>query len=244
MKRYIASFDIGKKNFSFYIESFDIDELISLQKENITKTKRYHPNGTCTEEFGELLKKVYTNGKKEFLGNFDITEGTNKDKYFDVDLCNNMTALLDKYNEFWNKVDFFVIEQQMSFGVKVNTMALKLAQHTESYFMIKYGCKGVGLNGLLSNCKKIVEFPSYHKTQVLGSEKIEKVTKAGKKSYKNIDKPARKKWAIESAYGILTERDDYDTIDEITSSKKKDDLSDVIIQGQAFKYLYFVDEKK
>jgi hypothetical protein len=39
----------------------------------------------------------------------------------------------------------------------------------------------------------------------------------------------------------LTEREDFDTIDEITSSKKKDDLSDVIVQAQAFKYLHFVD---
>ena len=241
MVTYLASFDIGKKNFSFYIESFDIDEITSLQKENITKTKRYHQNGTCTDEFGDLLKKVYTNGKKEFVGNFDITSGTNKEKYFDVDLCNNLTTLLDKYKDYGNKVEFFVIEQQMSFGNRVNTMALKLAQHAESYFMIKYGCKGVYSN--LANCKTIVEFPSYHKTQVLGSEKIEKVTKAGKKSFKNIDKPARKKWAVETAYGMLTERDDYDTIEEITSSKKKDDLSDVIIQAQAFKYLYFVDIK-
>jgi hypothetical protein len=238
---YIASFDIGKKNFSFYIESFDRDELLSLQSKNIAKNKRYNPNGTCTDDFGELLKKVYLNGQKEFLGNFDITEGTNTSKYFDVDLCHGMTTLLDKHTEYWKKVDYFVIEQQMSFGARINTMAIKLAQHCLSYFTIKYGCRGIYTN--LKNCKTIMEFPAFHKTQVLGSEKIEKVTKAGKVSYKNIEKPARKKWAVETAYGILTEREDFDTIDEITDSKKKDDLSDVLIQCQAFKYLYFVDGK-
>lgn len=225
----IASFDIGKKNFSFYIEECNLDDFSSIS--NISKKNRYHPNGTCTDEFEAILKKVYCNGKKMLLRNLDITEGTNKEKYFDSDLCHNLTEVLDTYSDYWEKVDYIVVEQQMSFGTKVNTMALKIAQHCESYFMIRYG-----------RSKKIVEFPSYHKTQVMGSEKIEKVTKAGKKTYKNVDKPARKKWAIETAYGILTEREDFDTIDEITSSKKKDDLSDVIVQAQAFKYLHFVDK--
>ena len=225
----IASFDIGKKNFSFYIEECNLDDFSSLS--NIPKKNRYNPNGTCTDEFETLLKKVYCNGKKMLLRNLDITEGTNKEKYFDSDLCHNLTEVLDTYSDYWEKVDYIVVEQQMSFGTKVNTMALKIAQHCESYFMIRYG-----------RSKKIVEFPSYHKTQVMGSEKIEKVTKAGKKTFKNVDKPARKKWAIETAYGILTEREDFDTIDEITSSKKKDDLSDVIVQAQAFKYLNFVDK--
>lgn len=224
----IASFDIGKKNFSFYVEEFDVEK---LKLQNIPKKDRYHPNGTCTEKFSKLLKEVYSNGKKVLLKNVDITGDTDKKKYFDSDLCHNLTEMLDKYKEYWEKVDYIVVEQQMSFGVKTNTMALKLGQHCESYFMIRYG-----------RDKKVIEFPSYHKTQVMGSEKIEKVTKAGKKSYKNIDKPARKKWAIETAYGILTERDDFDTIDEITASKKKDDLSDVIVQAQAFKYLHFVDK--
>jgi hypothetical protein len=224
----IASIDIGKKNFSFYIEECDIEKLKSIK--NIPKKERYHPNGTCTENFEKLLKEVYKNGNKILLKNVDITEGTDKTKYFDSDLCHNLTEMLDMYKEYWEKVEYIVVEQQMSFGTKINTMALKIGQHCESYFMIRYG-----------RTKKVIEFPSYHKTQVMGSEKLEKVTKTGKKTYKNVDKPARKKWAIETAYGILTEREDFETIDEITSSKKKDDLSDVIVQAQAFKYLFFVD---
>ena len=223
----LASFDIGKKNFSFYVEEFDVEKLKTIT--NIPKKDRYHPNGTCTNVFAKLLQEVYSNGKKILLKNVDLTEGTNKDKYFDSDLCYNLTEMLDTYKEYWEKVDYIVVEQQMSFGMKINTMALKIGQHCESYFMIRYG-----------RTKKVIEFPSYHKTQVMGSEKIEKVTKTGKTSFKNIDKPARKKWAIETAYAILTEREDFDTIDEITSSKKKDDLSDVIVQAQAFKYLQFV----
>lgn len=233
MSTTIASFDIGKKNFSFYVETFDTEGLKALSKKNMKKNERYHPNGTCTDAFGALLKQLYCNGEKQLLCNVDLTGGTNTDKYFDPDLCHNMTELLDKYDEYWQTVDYIIVEQQMSFGAKVNTMALKLGQHCESYFMIKYGRE-----------KKVVEFPSYHKTQVLGSEKIEKTTKTGRTSYKNIDKPARKKWSIETAYGMLTEREDFETLEEITGSKKKDDLCDVILQAQAFKYLYFVDATK
>lgn len=222
---WIASFDIGKKNFSFYIE-----EIQSIDHPNILKKDRYYPNGTCKNEFSDLLRSVYCNGTKILLKNVDITNDTDKKKYFDSDLCHNLTEMLDEYKEYWDKVDIFIIEQQMAFGSKINTMALKLGQHCESYFMIKYG-----------RAKKVIEFPSYHKTQVLGSEKI-KVEKGSKISFKNIDKPARKKWSIETAYGILTERNDFDTIEDITSSKKKDDLCDVIIQAQAFKYLYFIDK--
>jgi hypothetical protein len=118
----------------------------------------------------------------------------------------------------------------MSFGKKVNTMALKLGQHCESYFLFKYG-----------RFKEVIEFPSYYKTQVLGAEKLKKTTKTGKVSYKAIDKTARKKWAIDEASTILAEREDFHTLSEITSMKKSDDVSDVIVQLQAFKYLFFVD---
>lgn len=225
---WIASFDIGKVNFCFYIEEINKNELENIQ--NISKLRRYNSNGTCTEKFAEILKNVYCNGKKILLKNVNITEGANKKKYFDIELCYNMIDVLDKYKEYWDKVSYIVVEQQMSFGRKVNTMALKLAQNCETYFMFKYG-----------RFKKIVEFPAYHKTQILGCEKNEKITKTGKKSYKNIDKTARKKWAIEEASCVLAEREDFESLTELVSTKKKDDLSDVIIQLQAFKYLHFID---
>jgi hypothetical protein len=64
-------------------------------------------------------------------------------------------------------------------------MALKLGQHCWSYFSIHYG-----------RSKNIIEFPAYHKTQVLGAEKDKKVTKTGKINYKAVDKPQRKKWCF------------------------------------------------
>jgi hypothetical protein len=57
-----------------------------------------------------------------------------------------------------------------------------------------------------------------------------------------MSKPQRKKWATEKAMNILMERGDTDTLEEIESSKKKDDLADTLIQLQSFKFLRFVDK--
>jgi len=226
----IASFDIGKLNFAFYIEEINLKEFENIK--NISSLKRYNANGTPTEEFRNILDIVYKNGNKILLKKYDLTtKDVDKDKYFDFNLCYNMVEVLDEYEEYWENVDIIIVERQMSFRKKINTMALKLGQHCESYFINKYG-----------RDIKIIEFEAYHKTQILGAEKILTTTKTGRKTYKNMGDYARKKWAVEEAFSILSLRDDYETMSEIGSIKKKDDLSDVIIQLQAFKYLYFVDK--
>jgi hypothetical protein len=164
------------------------------------------------------------------LKTFNISENVDKKKYFDLEICHNMIDLLDKYKEYWDNVSYFIVEQQMSFGKKCNTMALKIGQHCESYFMFKYG-----------RFKNIIEFPSYHKTQVLGFQKILTKLKNGKTKYKS-DAYKRKKWAIEMATYIITEREDFDTLNDILSTKKKDDICDTIIQLQSWKYLNFIDK--
>ena len=228
---WIASIDIGKVNFSFYIEEINLNLFSSIK--NVPKTKRFVANGACTPEFGKILQSVFKNGTRVLIKNIDLTKGTDKKKYLDRDIFYNMNDLLDEYKEYWDKVDIFIVEKQMAFGKKINTMALKLGQHCQSYFMYRYG-----------RFKKVFEFPAYHKTQILGCEKIEKKTKTGKISYKAIEKGDRKKWNIEMCSTILIERDDFETLSEITSMKKKDDVSDVICQLQAFKYLYYIDGMK
>jgi len=227
---WIASFDIGKLNFAFYVEEVDEDELKKI--ENIEKSKRYNSNGSCSAEFNTLLEKVYLSGKKILLCNYDLTENTSKDKYYDKDICYNMNECLDTYSDYWDKVSFVIVEQQMAFGRKVNTMALKLGQNCQSYFMFNYTKEEL----------QIVEFPAYHKTQILGAKKDEKTTKAGKKSYKVMGDKERKKWSVEETTYLLCLREDYETLNEIDGMKKKDDVSDVILQLQAYKYLTFVEK--
>ena len=224
---WLASFDIGKKNFSFYVEEVDLSKLKECK--NRPKKERYEPCGTPTSEFQPILDQVCSTGKKILLENVDLTVGCDGTKYLDPKVLYNMIEILDEYEEYWQQCDVFVIEKQMSFGKRHNTMALKIGQHCWSYFSINH------------KEKKIIEFPAYHKTQVLGAAKVEKVTKTGKKRYKAINKPARKKWCINQALLILEARGDDDTMSQIKTSRKKDDLCDVICQLQGFKYLTYVD---
>lgn len=227
----IASFDIGTKNFAFCIEEINKNTLENIT--NIPKVERYNIDGTLTEKFKEIINIVCNNGKIVLFKNNDLSKGlecTSTKTTFNHECFYKLTELLDSYVDEWNKCDIFLIEQQMSFGKKYNTIALKLGQHTYSYFMIKY-CKE----------KKIVEYPSYHKTQILGAPKIEHKTKKG--TYKSMEKPARKKWSIQFVMELLKTRGEIEILSQLTSQKKKDDIADTLTQLQSFKYLFLVDGK-
>ena len=220
---FCASFDIGKKNFSFYVEEFQHN----VKMGSIPSSKRYNENGTPTPEYQSVIDSHCLNGKRILLENIDITNGCDPSVKLDPETFHNMTDILDKYVSIWDKCSVFIIEKQMQFGKQTNPMAMKLGQHCYSYFAFKYG-----------RFKQIVEFPAYHKTQVLGAEKIQgRKNKKGVPSYKAIDKPSRKKWCIVKAIEILVARNDQQAIDQIKKSKKKDDLCDVICQLQAWKII-------
>lgn len=225
---WIASFDIGKKNFSFYVEEVDKTQLLSLPS-----GQKYNSDGTPTPALADILRSVWIKGKKVLLANLDLTYNSDSSIYLDPQVLYNLIETMDEYSEYWDQCDVFVIEKQMSFGKRHNTMALKLGQHCWSYFAIRYG-----------KSKEIIEFPAYHKTQVLGAQKERSTTKTGKVRYKAVNKPARKKWCVQKALEILRDRDDYETSEQIQGTRKKDDLSDVICQLQAFKYLRYVQNSQ
>lgn len=236
-KEWFAAFDPGKVNFAFIIEEIDknmLNDIICPEKKG-----RFIKNGkkdiNPTEKYTDFLDEFYHCGRTVLCSNNDITKDfveekseiketkkrkkkgeessiipketkTKKgSKSLDANVFLRLTNLLDKHKEYFDKCSTIIIEQQMSFGSRINTMAIKIAQHTYSYFLFRYG-----------NTKKIVEFPSYNKTQILGAP-------AG------LDKPKRKKWAIEKANEIWTLRGDMETIELITSKKKKDDMSDCLL---------------
>lgn len=230
MKTYIASFDIGKVNFAFYVEEVDTRELEVMT--TIPKNRRYKSDGTPTEDFERLISSIYLTGNTILYKNLNLTEGTEKSKYLDPKIYHNMIKELDKYRDIFEKCSIIVIEQQMSFKNAQNTMALKLAQHCHSYFVFRYPITEVD-NIIFDDSKEVVEFPAYYKTQVLG---------APKKAGKSMTKPERKKWATEKAIDILMQRGDVETLEELTTSRKKDDLADTLIQLQSFKFLRFVDK--
>lgn len=185
------------------------------------------------------LNKVFRNGKIILLKNSDLTGNVEKGIYYDSEYCHNMTDLLDEYIPYWNQCSAFIIEQQMNFRGKTNSMAVKLGQHCFSYFAINY-----------KRFKSIIEFPSYHKTNVLGAERSVVFTKTGKPKWKTLGDKERKKWAISKAKEILELRGDSYHLQVFEQKRKKgikrmklDDISDTIIQLQAFKYLVFIAEE-
>ena len=230
MTTYIASFDIGKVNFAFYVEEVDTRELEKMT--TIPKNRRYKSDGTPTDDFERLISSIYLAGNTILYKNLNLTIGTEKSKYLDPKIYCNMITELDKYRDIFDKCSIIVIEQQMSFKNAQNTMALKLAQHCHSYFVFRYPIIEVD-NIIFDDSKEVVEFPAYYKTQVLG---------APKKGGKSMSKPERKKWATEKAIDILMQRGDTETLEELTTSRKKDDLADTLIQLQSFKFLRFVDK--
>lgn len=222
----IASFDIGKCNFAFYIEECNIDELNKTT--NVTKQQRYNVDGSPTDKFQETLTNVCVNGDTILFKCLDLTVNCKKSKYLDKQIYVNMYNALNEHKSYFDTCDHIVIEQQMSFGSKHNTMALKLGQHCYSWFIFTYG-----------GTKPVYEFPAFHKTQVLGAPKqVNEKTKR----MKAMEKPQRKKWAVEKAVTILEERGDMATLDIILERGKKDDLADTLIQCQSFKYLFFIDK--
>jgi hypothetical protein len=215
---WIASFDIGKRNFAFCVEEIDLNQLRTI--ENIDKAHRYFKDGTSTPEFVCILKQVCSTGRIILLENIDLYANCDKSsKKLDPLVFVNMYNVLSKYKSYWDKCMSFIIEQQMSFGNKHNHVASKLGQHCFSYFVFNY-----------AQFKNTIEFPSYYKTKVLG---------AGK----NMAKRERKLWAVNKAMEILADRGDQATLDDITSRKKRDDVADTIVQLQAYKFLVFIDEQ-
>lgn len=213
----LVAFDIGKKNFAFCMIEYsmdDINELIQLKSNT-----------------AELYDNLYKNGKVILFSNNDLTFDCNNKKYLDPKVFINMTDKLDEYKSYWDNVDVILIEQQMAFRGKRNTMALKLGQHCYSYFCINY-----------RNSKSIIEFPAYHKTQVLNAPKkfgkIEKVYKNGKTKMINDN---LKKWSIRTCTEILEKKNDEDTLEILNKLRKKDDVSDCLLMTKSYillKYIY------
>jgi hypothetical protein len=220
----ILSIDLGSVNFSFMIE--EIDASIYENIKTIPKSKRYNSDGTTTPEFEKILEDVYKNGKVILMKNINLKSGIENKK--DHEIFQNMIECLDEYKEdYFNTVDIIIVEKQL----KINQKACRLSICCISYFMNNYGRE-----------KPIIEFNAYHKTQVLGAIKNKKILKNGNIRYTAVDKPTRKKWSIDQCFYILTLREEFETIIELSNFKKLDDYADNLCMIQAFKYLYFIEK--
>lgn len=160
---WIASFDVGIRNFAFAVLDWKGNEsnfeIIDLQNIDITVTKK-----------------------------------------IEKDVARDIIEVLEAYQSLWDQCDYFIIEQQMQFRHATNIKALKISQFVLCYFCIH--CKD----------KTIVEYPAYHKTQVLGAP-------VGLKKYD------RKKWVVEYFTRILKQRGEEYLLKDFT---KRDDICDCL----------------
>jgi len=121
----------------------------------------------------------------------------------------NITKFLDDHEEYYDNVHYVIIERQLW---PENYQACKIEQHIISYFSIKLQ------NRVL--CPSIISVSSQLKGRMLGVAK-------------GTNKTELKKWAVTKAEEILTEREDQFALDIINYYKKKDDLSDTVVQLEA-----------
>jgi hypothetical protein len=228
----IASFDPGKKNFAFCVEEFDTTTFdVFSNAGDGDPSSRYRDDGSPSPAFEKTLETICTEGEIIEYANIDLTAKC-APGYFDYQCLANLTAIFDSYTRLWDTCDVFLIEMQMAFRGKYNTMALKIAQHCWSFFYLMYG-----------PYKHIVSFPAYYKTRILGAVKIK--SRSGR--WVSIDKPARKKWCEATALAILRARrmaravadGNARALEVFERSNKKDDLADVICQLQAYKILTY-----
>jgi hypothetical protein len=230
-KEFVCSVDPGSRNFSFLIEELDLKELKKLscppknkrfsKIEDFVQAGKKKKRGEDLEpskEYNEFLEKFWHCGRTVYCKNSDITggvKGKGKTELTQEDLVRLMD-LLDEHKEYFDKCSTIIIEKQMSFGkAKTNPIAIIIEHFVSSYFIIKYGC-----------AKKIISYPAYNKTQILGCPG-------------GLDKPKRKKWAIQKADEIWSLRGDMNSVENLAKAKKRDDISDALILSLSWAILEY-----
>lgn len=148
------------------------------------------------------LNQTYKSGKLLLCEKKDLSGGN---------VFLNLTLYLNTFRDVWRRASVILIEKQM----RRNTKALCLGQHCMSYFMTLFG-----------PFKILIEFPSQHKTRLLGCPMAERRKKKD-----------RKLFAEREALRVLTLRDD-PLLETFKAHKKQDDVADTILMIQAYKLLW------
>jgi|LakMenEpi03Aug12_release.lakeMendotaPanAssembly.Ray.scaffolds.fasta_scaffold299244_2 hypothetical protein len=201
---FIATFDMGTRNFAFCVERRDSTK----RKKGIKPT--FDAEGNPTDEYREQLEQVYQDGRLIECQRIDLVEYGKQQQIGNIYLT--LTRVLDMFTPLWDVVDVILIEQQMAYGRnKANIQALRLAQHCLSYFYTVYG-----------SFKTIQEWSSTHKTRMLGCPH------SGRRTHRE-----RKQFSVNLATRILRERKD-PLLDVFYSLSKQDDVSDCVLMAQTF----------
>lgn len=258
----IASFDIGKKNFAQYVERFDEVMLAPLQKKyaSLPKNKQRRVKGPMNDEIAKILEAIYMIGERVQVGVYDLRADV-ESKKLDVATRKNILLHLDSYSELWESCDTILIEQQFfrtsvykGRGTEANVDAIKIGELVLGYFLNEYPYK------------EVLYFGSQNKTLMLGAPY--QLDKSGRKKWASVkaeriyrdredsdmievldlkDRIFRKRLtsidrqnefiesckAVSADCKVLAER-------LVRDRQKLDDISDCLLQLQAFKFRTFV----
>lgn len=136
--------------------------------------------------------------------NLDVSEGK---KRLNDTILRTVIQRLDECKDVFDECSVILIEKQMQFRGKFNVMAMTLAQHCYTYFLMRYPDK------------KIINYPAFHKTKTFDAPK-------------KMTKYRRKKWAVEKARECIQ---DSSFLPFFTESKKQDDLADTYLMCLSYK---------
>lgn len=228
----IASFDIGKKNFAFYVEDSLISVLEKLKEEYRSLPNKFQRRvkGPMNPMVNDILEKLFKGSKRITESVSDLRFDEESDN-LDIETRKNLIEHLNFNKKLWETCDIFVIEQQYfnvftgrgkkKSGNGANVDAIKLGEIVMTWFLINFPDK------------IIVSFGAQFKTQILGAPE-------------NLTKLQRKKWATEKAKEILSLRGDSE-IEEIFKEykyrkQKIDDICDCIVECQAYKFRNLIGE--
>ncbi len=160
--------------------------------------------------FAICIERRYSNGVIQTieLSNTKIIH----DSKNDITLYYKVNEHLNQFLNIFKSCHFILIEKQMS----KNHKCTKLFQHLITYFMMVCATN--------RNVPYITELTSTFKSRQFG--------------IKGLKRPELKRWGEEKAYELLTIRGDGYAIDVLNSyadnKKKIDDMTDTIIQSEAF----------
>ena len=258
----IASFDIGRKNFAHYVEDCDLNDLKDLKTLDrafpYKKVRDKWLKSSATMEI--LMNALMMNGTRVDIGVFNFQTGdAAKSTKLDNPTLLNFFNHMERYRPLWDTCDIFVIEQQFvalhGRYRGINMDAIKLGAITHAWLLEQYPNR------------EVVSFGSTNKTQMLGASS--RMNKAARKKWATAkalsifeqrnDTEALRMYQLSldikgkrlnteekiQSYFVSFEdcAKDIRKMAEymLRTRQKMDDISDTVVQLQAYKYMRFVN---
>lgn len=265
----IASFDIGKKNFAQYVEDMSTEELEKLEVEykSLPKTKQRRIKGAMYPEIKNILERVYLCGTRVQTGVYDLRDDKTSDK-LDMATRQNLRSHLASFDGLWETCDIFIIEQQFfrtwsggkrSAGTEANVDAIKIGEAVIMYLLDNYPFKEVSYFGSQNKTQILgapwkMSKPQRKKWAVDKAEEIYRLRgdEDMVQVYDLKDRVFRKRINTEEKFQEFLDtfsgksKDSKCLARQILGGcvggekQKMDDVADVVVQLQAYKYRTFV----